>query len=124
MVVLGTTGVNFAAGMSGGIAYVWDPEKLFTKKCNTEMVELLPLTLSDQTDYVEFDDEQLVHDMVHKHYKYTKSDIAKKILDTWEAERHSFVKIMPSDYKKVLNATCKPKTRYLYHPLFAIFFEM
>lgn len=95
-IILGDTGRNFAAGMSGGIAYVYDVQKTFAEKCNKEMVELDPL---DQ------DDNKLLYDLLEKHVAYTGSTVAKFILSDFENQLHHFIKVFPSDYKKVLQAT-------------------
>ncbi len=93
-IVLGSTGRNFAAGMSGGVAYVWDKEGDFAaKKLNTELVDLDPL---DQ------EDKDLLHNMVIKHVEYTGSTVAKSFLDDFEANLEQIVKVMPRDYKAVM----------------------
>ena len=93
-VILGPTGRNFGAGMSGGEAYVYDPEKIFPSKCNTDTFELE--NLEEQKDIKE------LKKLVTKHHKYTGSKIAKKILNDWQEEIKHFVKVMPTDYKRVL----------------------
>jgi glutamate synthase (NADPH/NADH) large chain len=93
VVILGEVGRNFAAGMSGGIAYVFDENNEFDSKCNTEMVDLDDLLPSD---------ESILHDMVSKHFETTQSEVAKHILDNWESEKAKFVKVFPRDYKKIL----------------------
>jgi len=94
VVVLGRTGRNFAAGMSGGIAYVFDPYKKFRDGlCNTEMVGLEALTEADFTE--------LQH-LIRKHYDYTDSDKAEEILGDWDNLKMHFTKVMPTDYKKAL----------------------
>lgn len=92
-IILGDTGRNFAAGMSGGIAYVYDLQKTFAEKCNKEMVELDPLHQ---------DDTKLLYELIEKHAKHTGSTVAKFILADFENQLHHFVKVFPSDYKKVL----------------------
>jgi glutamate synthase (NADPH/NADH) large chain len=92
-IVLGDTGRNFAAGMSGGIAYIYNAGGLFAERCNTEMVELDPL---------ETNDISFLHEMISKHYAYTGSTVAKFILDDFENQTKNFIKVFPSDYKKVL----------------------
>jgi glutamate synthase (NADPH/NADH) large chain len=92
-IILGKTGRNFAAGMSGGIAYVYDMENTFPKNVNKEMVELEDL---------ESDDLTTLQHYIERHFKYTGSNVAKNILDNWEVTSKFFVKVMPSDYKKVL----------------------
>jgi glutamate synthase (NADPH/NADH) large chain len=95
VVVLGPTGLNFAAGMSGGIAYVLDPDGTFPGKCNMDMVDLDPVE-SDE-DIAE------LFEMVECHAKYTESDVARQILSDWPSSRSQFVKVMPIDYKRVLS---------------------
>jgi len=94
VVILGDTGRNFAAGMSGGIAYVYDVKGKFSENCNKEMVDLDPL---DQ------EDASLLNDMITKHYAYTDSTVAKFVLDDFENQLKNFVKVFPKDYKKVLS---------------------
>ncbi len=94
-VILGSTGRNFAAGMSGGIAWVWDPENKLAANCNTGMVSLEKPTTED------FEELQ---EMIRAHHTYTGSDRAAAILGNWEKERSAFVRVIPEDYKKVLNA--------------------
>ena len=103
VVVLGKTGRNFAAGMSGGIAYVWDPENSFEKLVNKEMVEL-----EEIEDESEFEELRL---QIENHLKYTSSKRAKLILDSWEKEKHNFVKVMPGEYKKALKALEEEKEK-------------
>ncbi|MDB5225875.1 MAG: gltB, partial [Bacteroidota bacterium] len=92
-IILGKTGRNFAAGMSGGVAYVYDMENSFPKNVNKEMVELEDL---------EDEDLSTLNYFIERHYKYTHSDVAKNILDNWEVSSKFFVKVMPGDYKRVL----------------------
>jgi glutamate synthase (NADPH/NADH) large chain len=94
VVVLGSTGRNFAAGMSGGMAFVYDDDQTFRARCNRAMVELQPL--SDDSDV------WLVQKLLDDHQRYTGSTLAKRILDNWEAVVESFIKIMPIEYKRVL----------------------
>ncbi|OLE38022.1 MAG: hypothetical protein AUG00_06665 [Candidatus Rokubacteria bacterium 13_1_20CM_2_70_7] len=96
VVVLGRTGRNFAAGMSGGIAYVLDLDGEFKRRCNLGMVELAPL---DQTEDIE-----LVRELIRRHVDATRSTYAAKILAEWIDTRPRFVKVMPKDYKRVLLA--------------------
>ncbi|MEJ2004604.1 MAG: glutamate synthase-related protein, partial [Cyclobacteriaceae bacterium] len=91
--VLGSTGKNFAAGMSGGIAYVYDPKKEFPELCNTGMVDLDPL---------ESEDISQLQAMIEEHMAYTHSSIASSILKNWDKEIQHFIKVIPFDYKKVL----------------------
>lgn len=93
VVILGKTGRNFAAGMSGGIAFVFDPEHNLERLTNKDMVELESM---EDEDLVE------VRAMIEKHFKYTKSDPAEWILENWNDAAHLFVKVMPKDYKAVL----------------------
>ncbi|MFN2378501.1 MAG: glutamate synthase large subunit [Candidatus Binatia bacterium] len=96
ILVLGTTGRNFAAGMSGGIAYVLDEEGDFRKRCNLGMVELLGLETEE--------DRRRVHQLLVRHVQYTKSALAQRLLDHWDDSRGSFVKVMPTEYRKVLES--------------------
>ena len=93
-VVLGPTGRNFAAGMSGGVAYVLDEAGNFDFFCNMEMVELS--LIEDSHDSKE------LYGFISNHYQYTKSKLAKKILDNWKEYVDKFIKIVPIEYKKVL----------------------
>jgi glutamate synthase (NADPH) large chain len=93
VVVLGKTGRNFAAGMSGGIAYVFDAENDLERLCNKDMVDLERMTEEDKRE---------VKDMIEKHFRYTGSDPAEWILENWEVASGLFVKVMPKDYKAVL----------------------
>jgi len=93
-VILGPTGLNFAAGMSGGIAYVWDVAGDFEAKCNPGMVDLDPV--EDDDDISE------LREMIELHQKYTGSEVAERILEEWPDVLNQFVKVMPTDYKRVL----------------------
>ncbi len=93
VVILGETGRNFAAGMSGGVAFVYDGNKTFPKNCNIEMVML---------DTLEEEDEEQLKTMVRNHVHCTGSDLGQKILDHWSVCFPQFVKVMPMDYKAVL----------------------
>jgi len=95
VVVLGRTGRNFGAGMSGGIAYVWDPDGEFPKLCNMETFELE--SLSAAADIVE------LKALIKNHHQYTNSPVAKSVLENWERSLSQFVKVMPTDYKRVLS---------------------
>jgi glutamate synthase (NADPH/NADH) large chain len=93
-VILGPTGLNFAAGMSGGIAYVWDVSQDFASKCNTGTVDLE--RVEEDEDIVE------LREMLELHKEYTGSTVAAAILDDWPMSLKQFVKVMPTDYKRVL----------------------
>ena len=93
VVVLGPTGRNFAAGMSGGIAYVYDFDHRFAGRCNTELVDLEP---------VADDDEEELRALIAEHAQRTGSLVARNILAQWERARERFVKVMPRDYKRAL----------------------
>jgi glutamate synthase (NADPH/NADH) large chain len=95
VVILGATGRNFAAGMSGGVAYVYDPARALPENVNTEMVDLDAL---DDTDL------QWLHGMITAHVDATDSAVGQRILDDWDGEMKNFVKVMPRDYKRVLTA--------------------
>ena len=96
VVVLGRTGRNFAAGMSGGVAYVLDEAGDFTRRCNQEMVELERL---EETREI-----QEVQGMIQRHAEHTGSELARKILARWDQGPARFVKVMPKDYKRALQA--------------------
>ncbi len=93
VVVLGPTGRNFAAGMSGGIAYVYDPDNRFAENINYEMVDIEPLASAD---------EMWLQEIITRHHELTGSAIAQKILNSWTTEESRFRKVMPRDYKRVL----------------------
>ena len=92
-VILGNTGRNFAAGMSGGIAFVYDVNGNFSSLCNPEMIDLDPLNQADG--------EQL-HHLINHHFKYTGSTIAQFVLSDFENQIKNFIKVFPKDYKRVL----------------------
>jgi len=93
VVVLGPTGRNFAAGMSGGIAYVLDDDGDFAGHCNTEMVDLMPLNEEDLPE---------VRALIERYERYTKSSLGREILDEWEQRARLFVKVFPRDYRRML----------------------
>jgi glutamate synthase domain-containing protein 3 len=93
VVVLGGTGRNFAAGMSGGIAYVLDEQGIFPRRCNTDLVAL---------EEPDADDLDKVRRLVAEHAERTGSVLAQRLLEEWEARRGAFVKVMPTDYKRAL----------------------
>ncbi|WP_291721358.1 glutamate synthase large subunit [Bernardetia sp.] len=91
---LGDTGQNFAAGMSGGVAYIWNKEGDFEQKLNAEMVEIEKLTSED---------ENIIRMYIENHLRYTESLLAKEILNDWESSLPYFIKIMPTDFKRALS---------------------
>ena len=101
VVIIGKTGRNFAAGMSGGVAYVLDEAGDFPIRCNQGMVDLDP--------FKEKEDIEAVKKLLTRHLQYTQSTVAKKILDNWSKYESKFVKVMPKDYKRVLAAIKKAK---------------
>ncbi|PYR93807.1 MAG: glutamate synthase large subunit [Acidobacteria bacterium] len=96
VVVIGRTGRNFAAGMSGGIAYVLDSERDFKRRCNEELIDLEPLDAGE--------DEPVVRELLERHAEYTGSTVAARLLANWARTIDAFVKIMPRDYKRALLA--------------------
>jgi len=114
--VLGGTGRNFAAGMSGGLAYVWDAEGDFARRCNTAMVSLEPvLSARDQASQVPRAvwhavrrgaageaDEVILKRLVEAHFRHTGSFRAKEILSDWAEARGRFVKVFPNEYRRAL----------------------
>ena len=93
-VILGPTGRNFAAGMSGGVAYVWDKAGDFNLRCNLELVELEQI--------VDGDDIAELKELIARHHKFTGSAVAEQILAEWDQMLGQFIKVMPTDYKRVL----------------------
>ncbi len=114
--VLGQTGRNFAAGMSGGVAYVWDPENNFSDRCNLTMVEIEPVLSSKAQEKEQGidvwhtmvrggereTDEVILRRLVENHFRYTGSLLARDLVSDWESARGKFVKVMPVDYKRAL----------------------
>ena len=94
IIVLGRVGRNFAAGMSGGIAYVLNKEGTFEYFCNRGMVELTPI--------LEYEDQEFVKELLTRHYEYTESTVAREILDNWHLYMPKFIKVMPLEYKRAL----------------------
>ncbi|MFZ6815885.1 glutamate synthase-related protein [Undibacterium sp. Rencai35W] len=116
VIVLGDTGRNFAAGMSGGIAYVYDPDGEFEAKCNMSMVTLEPVMAGDvQVATVDPSiwhsrvrggegetDEAILRGLIERHFKHTGSTRARNLLDDWARGRSKFVKVFPTEYKRAL----------------------
>jgi glutamate synthase (NADPH/NADH) large chain len=115
--VLGRTGRNFAAGMSGGIAYVYDEDGTFATRCNASMVALLPVLPEAEQARVEKElaaagkghlrhagrsDESLLREFIERHLRFTGSTRALSLLDKWEAARGKFVKVFPHEYRRAL----------------------
>ena len=94
VVILGETGKNFAAGMSGGIAYIYDPAEQFDSRCNLDMVELEGVW--------DMKDQNVLKDLIKEHYDLTGSEVALDILENWEVQYPQFVKVVPVEYRKVL----------------------
>ncbi len=103
VVVLGETGINFAAGMSGGIAFILDENQLFDTRCNLEMVNIEPV--SDRADQL------LLYELIEKHVRYTGSKYAASILHAWSETMMKFVKVMPIDYQKALSKLKKDESK-------------
>jgi glutamate synthase (NADPH/NADH) large chain len=109
VVVLGRTGRNFAAGMSGGIAYVLDEDGNFASRCNRAMVELEPVSADEDPDAdpsldLTRHDNLRLRRLIQKHLDYTGSPQARRILADWEGFRPKFVKVMPVDFRRALVA--------------------
>ncbi|RYE50025.1 MAG: glutamate synthase subunit alpha, partial [Sphingobacteriales bacterium] len=94
VLILGDTGSNFAAGMSGGIAWIYDPNRTFARKCNKEMVDLDPL---------QAEDEERILALLKTHIRLTDSKVADFILSDWKTQSNHFVKVFPKEYKAVLS---------------------
>jgi glutamate synthase (NADPH) large chain len=106
VVVLGVTGQNFAAGMSGGVAYVYDEDGLFAKRCNTSMVTLEKVESANsavgKVQHLNQPDEVILKTLIENHANYTDSIRANELLSNWETSRAKFVKVMPNEYKRAL----------------------
>ena len=96
VVILGTTGKNFAAGMSGGVAFVYDNDGSFEQRCNHQMVGLYEI--DDEHEFAK------LRAMIERHYEYTDSSLAAGILEEWQEARKRFVKVYPHDYKRAMEA--------------------
>jgi glutamate synthase domain-containing protein 3 len=107
VVVLGRTGRNFAAGMSGGVAYVYDDWGRFSSRCNTSMVSLEPITSAEEQPrelwHAGEPDEVLLRRLIGEHHKWTGSLRARYIMDHWAESRAKFVKVFPNEYKRALS---------------------
>ena len=102
VVVIGRTGRNFAAGMSGGVAYVLDADGRFARRCNQQMVDLEPLEAEEDVEFVRM--------MLRRHVRYTNSGRAVRLLADWLDEQSRFVKVIPRDYKRVLLAEARARS--------------
>ncbi len=100
VVILGPTGRNFGAGMSGGIAYVYDPDDGFASLVNYEMVEL---------EALDDDDREFLRDTITAHRSNTGSTVADRVLADWDTDVSAFRKVMPPDYKRVLTVIDEAK---------------
>jgi glutamate synthase domain-containing protein 3 len=105
VVILGPTGRNFAAGMSGGVGFVYDPHDVLPDNLNAEMVELEALEGEDS------EDARWLHDIVAAHVDATDSTVGQRILAEWNGEMRHFKKVMPRDYKRVLQAIAEAERR-------------
>ena len=103
VVVLGQTGRNFAAGMSGGVAYVWDKNHNFDYFCNMDMVEI---NLVEEAQY-----RKELHELIRQHYLYTGSKLARTMLDDWQRYVEDFIQVVPIEYKRVLQEEQMNKLR-------------
>ncbi|MBE8158113.1 MAG: hypothetical protein HAW59_01805, partial [Betaproteobacteria bacterium] len=103
VIILGTAGRNFAAGMSGGVAYVLDEAARFSRMCNLDMVSLEPLgTTAAPGQHLGKSDADIVRDMLARHVHYTGSPKAQTVLDNWDSYRMKFVKILPHEYRRAM----------------------
>lgn len=110
VVILGKTGRNFAAGMSGGVAYVYDEDGTFASRCNLDSVDLHEVQDSKEQSsdgdianwHLGRTDEEIIHEFVEDHFRKTGSLRAREILDTWQQSRQKFVKVFPREYKQAL----------------------
>jgi glutamate synthase (NADPH/NADH) large chain len=133
VVVLGTAGRNFAAGMSGGIAYVLDEEGDFTQRCNMAMVELEPIPEEEnaaaaagagelethgkvQIDHVAGHDDAMLKGLIQRHLLYTGSERARRVLENWAGYLPKFVKVMPTEYRRALTEMAQEKAAMIEQP--------
>ena len=100
IVILGETGRNFAAGMSGGVAYVYNPKDKFSALCNQDMVRL--------QSFQDKKEEEEIRNLIEKH-ECTESELAERMLTNWEVHKNLFTVVMPKDYKRVLEAIQRAK---------------
>jgi len=122
--VLGKTGRNFAAGMSGGLAYVYDEDGTFTERCNTAMVSMEQvLTAKEQETALDkaiwhkgLADEVQLKKLLEDHHRWTGSKRARELLDNWTTARAKFVKVFPNEYKRALGEMAAAKARALAAP--------
>jgi glutamate synthase (NADPH/NADH) large chain len=130
VVVLGKAGRNFAAGMSGGIAYVLDEEGDFAQRCNLAMVELEPIPEEDnaatatggngeleghgkvQVDHLAGHDDATLKALVQRHLLYTGSERARRVLENWAAYLPKFVKVMPLEYRRALGELARERSQH------------
>jgi glutamate synthase domain-containing protein 3 len=105
-VILGPTGRNFAAGMSGGVAYVLDEDGTFAERCNMELVGFDAL---EESDVIE------LHELIEEHHLRTLSPVAARILRDWRPALEKFVKVMPHDYKRALAELATESDEVYYH---------
>ncbi|OFW40273.1 MAG: glutamate synthase subunit alpha [Acidobacteria bacterium RIFCSPLOWO2_12_FULL_67_14b] len=103
VVVLGRTGRNFAAGMSGGVAYVFDPDEAFAENCNTQMVDLDRLDDEAEVDFV--------HELIARHVMLTGSAVGARVLEDWTSMQRRFVSVMPRDFKRVRAAEAQARAQ-------------
>jgi len=128
VVVLGKAGRNFAAGMSGGIAYVLDEEGDFTQRCNLAMVDLEPIPEEEtaaaaegageleghgkvKIDHLGGHDDEMLKGLIQRHLLYTGSERARRVLENWAAYLPKFVKVMPLEYRRALAEMAQEKLR-------------
>jgi len=128
VIVLGKAGRNFAAGMSGGIAYVLDEEGDFTQRCNLAMVDLEPIPEEEtaaavegageleshgkvKIDHLAGHDDEMLKGLIQRHLLYTGSERARRILENWATYLPRFVKVMPQEYKRALAEMAQEQRR-------------
>jgi glutamate synthase domain-containing protein 3 len=95
VVILGDVGTNFGAGMSGGVAFIYDPKKQFEKYKNTDLHDYYP---------VDFEDEEILRELITKHQEKTGSKLALTILEDWDKALTNFIKVLPKEYSQALKA--------------------
>ncbi len=111
--ILGDVGRNFAAGMSGGIAYIYKSKKFDKRNFNMEMIHKVEKkdVKTDMPKHLNLADEVILKTLIEKHSQYTNSNVAKKMLKNWDKELENFVKVMPIEYKRALTEMSSSKIK-------------
>jgi glutamate synthase domain-containing protein 2/glutamate synthase domain-containing protein 1/glutamate synthase domain-containing protein 3 len=112
VVVLGNTGRNFAAGMSGGVAFVYDPERVFATRCNHEMVDVLNVSALEDVQF-----QTQLHTLIERHVQHTASAVGKRILEQWEQSLKDFAVVLPHEYRRAMQSLAQSQTVSQMNPM-------